>query len=400
MEHVKRKAAFHDLKLLASHFDYLILLFIVFFQGIISGFIAPVFPLWLKNRYNVETSELFYVLALSGIGTALLNLIAGRISDKVGDRKRYFQITIVLAFLRSLLFAFQPDILLVIIVNWFTQISTSAVVFSLVSDKIKANPIDVKPGLINSIVRVSVAVGMALGQPLGLMTFGKLTSPHFFILYCLFFAVLFLIVTLKLKNEARPVRIDKSVKQLKKGTPIFVTVAIFLIVSLIYCGNQSINTILVLHVSDKFSNQTLGSLLSFTVIGETICYLFAGKLLDKCGITKSLAIGIFCGCTYYTLLAFSNDLWQLYALQCVYVVQISIVFMSLMSYVQKLFQTEIGYANSVFFSSLIIASTTSNFYVGLMSRFGTKTLLLSFAILMILGMLSLLVFCKYQLNKE
>lgn len=381
----KMSGLFKDLLTTFAYSDYNKLLIVVFIQGVLSGIIAPVFPLWLSDQYNFDMGELFYILALSGVGTAFLNLGAGRISDHLGNRKVYLQITVALAIVRSLIFAIAPNIWLVIIVNWFTQISTSAVVYSLVSDKIKSHPIDVKPGSINSYVRIIVAIGLALGQPLGLFIYGRISATGFFVTYSLGFTFLLVLASLWIKNEAQPP--IKARKDVRKGSIAAVKVGftICLSVCLIYCGNQSINTILVLRISEKFGSGSLGTMLSYTTCIETILYLFAGRFMDRFGINRTLFMGILCGCLYYALLAFASELYVFYILQALYAVQIALLFLSLMTFVQTIYHSEPGYANALFFSALMIASTTSNFYVGYMSRFGTRWLLLSFVVLMLLG---------------
>jgi MFS family permease len=347
--------------------EFLHLAIIALFQGALAGAIAPVFPLWLRDYFGISLQDIFYIMALIGIGSSIINVTIGNITDRLGNRKAIFLVMIALVAVRNFLYAFLPNLILVIVTLWITQLSTSAIIFSIVNDKIdkhRAN-MKLKSEYINTFTRISVTIGFSIGAPTGLLIVSALSYQWFYIIYgisyCLAFLLVFVLIkedVILAKKERNPMALKGFVKNIK------VSLVVFVVLFFLFSGNQSMNTILSLFVTDSHTINMLGALMAYSVAFEVPFFLVSAKLIERIGAYRAMQLAAIVCAFYFLLLMISSHLAMLFVAQALGAFVTSLLFLSTMTYVQRLFENQTGYANFFYFTSVMMVSILGSAFVG------------------------------------
>ncbi|MFB5759254.1 MFS transporter [Paenibacillus medicaginis] len=395
--YISKKKSF---SIIFSNKDYVYLSLINVLQGLLSAIIVPVFPLWVMNEVHVSVSHVFYLLSVIGLGNAVINTFVGSLSDKLGKRKLFFELSMCLSIIRNVLYAFFPYITVIIIASWITQLSASGITFAILDDKIKANGDENHSGIINSIIRGAISVGFILGPWVGTMLISIMSYRTFFILYAMCYLLLLLLIRYLIHDSTKITPKKEVIKNKKKESirirSVYLTVGVIIFTVLIYAGIQSINPLLTLYVNERYETWVIGALLGFSVVFEIPFFIIVGKMVDKIGTERTLYIGIISEILYFALLSISTNIYVLFALQILGAFHTVILFISVMIYIQSLFEGKTAFSTSMFFSILMVTGTLSNGLIGLVLHSGYSKVFLLFAFCSLGGLTILLALSSYK----
>jgi MFS family permease len=358
--------------------EFAVLSVIAVVQGALAGAIAPVFPLWLRDHFDTSLQDIFYIVALIGLGSSIANIAIGRTTDKLGKRKTIFIIMLSLCAVRNYLFAFFPNMILVIATLWVTQLSTSAVIFSILNDKIKkedaAKKLELTPEYINTIIRISVSVGFSIGAPLGLAIVSAASYQWFYLWYGTMYIFAIALVFFLIKDDGIIPKKERQKQPLKSIISNFnMALLIFVMLFFLFSGNQSMNTIFSLFVTDTYTLNMLGILVAYSVAFEIPFFLVAAKLIERFGSYKVMLLAAVVCAAYFVLLMLSTHLAILFVAQILGAFVTSLMFLSTMTYVQGLFKEQVGFANFFYFTSVMMVAILGNALVGRLMVFGFST---------------------------
>ncbi len=386
------------------------LFFLAFAQGLLSALIAGVLPLWLRHQYGIAISDLFLVISISVIGTALLNLAAGHLADRRLGKKRYYLLALSLSALRYLAFAFHPQLVFVIALNWFTQLSASAVLFAFVADQCADYDAE-RRAQINASIRLAVSLGTIPGLSLGLFLYEGLSPlQYFFVLAGLHLALLLYLQLRFRERQAHlhqstvlddsypattngPKRCSKSlldtdrIRNRIRAWNLPLLSFVLVTTTLLFLGIQSIQTLLTLIVEERYGAKALAPLLSFSSSVDLIAFLAYPLALRWLHGQRLLRWTILLGVFYFALFPFAGELWIFYPLQFIGQIQAGFLFLSMMAWVQAQEPKRTAFMTSYFFTCLIIAATLSGLLISFVSRYSLHAVFFCFAGAMLLGLL-------------
>ncbi|WP_346015064.1 MFS transporter [Metabacillus halosaccharovorans] len=345
--------------------DYASLFVINFFLTVCTSMLVPVFPLWIINVVKVSPATVFYILAAIGIGSSILNIVIGYISDLIGKRKLIMEVKLILACIRALLYSFFPYVPIIIATSWLTQLSSGSLTFAILADKINKNN-DIKDkGTITSTIRTGVSLGFIFGPAIGTFIISIVPYEKFFLIYAgmnllLLIAFHYLIEdnkSAKIKRKKNPKPINVSISQIR-------FCLIMLLPILLFLGSQANGPLLSLYVESISNEWMLALVFGIGPLFELIAFPLIGKMTDKIGITKIIFLGIIGEILYFGMLSFSSNVWIILLIQIFGCFYIAVIFSSLMIYIQDKFMGLEGFSSSLYYSCISISGALGNIILG------------------------------------
>ncbi|MGW5955899.1 MFS transporter [Bacillus mycoides] len=336
------------------------------FMTILNSMMIPVFPLWILKVVNLSPASIFFILGITGIGSSILNIFIGYLTDIIGKRKLMLELKLALSCLRGLLFSFFPFTPIIIVTNCVTQLSSGSLIFAILADKIKDNNDEENKGLISSTIRAGVSLGFIFGPFIGTLIVSLVTYYYFFIIFS-FLNLLLLVAThycINDTNKKKTLTNNKDrCKRDKNKQPIKLFLITFLPICL-FIGNQTSGTLLSLLVNSISNQWMLAIIFGIGPLFEIIAFPLVGSLTDKWGTSKAVLSGILCEILYFTVLGVTNNIWIVLVVQVLGAFYVAVIFNSLMLYIQERFENRIGFSSSLYFSSISISSTIGNVLIG------------------------------------
>lgn len=126
---------------------------------------GTVFPLWITDKFNVNSAEVGLILGLSGISSILTRLIVGYLLDRIG-RKIILQVGLIISSGTILLFLLLNNPLFVFILR-FVQIiplvAASTALITIVTDTIPVNRRGEGLSYFTSSTTLPLAIGPFIG---------------------------------------------------------------------------------------------------------------------------------------------------------------------------------------------------------------------------------------------
>jgi MFS family permease len=359
------KNLFDSYALVIKDPDYRSLFILNFGISVLGAMLVPVFPLWVLQKVKISVSGVFFILAIVGVGSAILNIILGYVSDKIGKQKIFIEITLLLSIIRGILYSFFPLVSVIIAASWLTQVSSGALSFAMLKEKIIAKNHLSLEGKITSTVRASISIAFVLGPWLGITLVNLMSFEHFYLLYAALYFGLYLLVKFKVRDssmlKSSPLQNASKTKIKKQITPLGLSM---LLIVLLVAGNLSSSPLLVLELHNYASAKEIGIVFGAGPLFEVIAFPIIGHLNDKYGTYKTLLAGSIIGAIYFYLLSLSVNVYFVIACQIVGTLYVATLFSTLMIYIQKVLGGKSGFSSSFYFSAVSLAGVFCNALLG------------------------------------
>lgn len=400
-----------------NNVEYANIFSLSFATSFLSAMLIPVFPLWVAKDIKVPLPSMFFLFAILGVCGAILNAVVGMVSDRIGRRKIFIEVALVLAAFRGLMYSFFPYVFIIIIMSSLTQISMGALPFAALNKKIEQKRHKRLKGLITASVRTSVSLGYVLGPFVGILLIINISFKMFFLIYGLAYFILFLIVkfnvlnmlyprTNQVSNLSKPDELDKAKSCTQdviiaperktivpKPNKSNILAIIFSVASVIFlfAGNLTCNSLLTIYVDETFSRLAIAIVFGVGPVLEVFVFPLVGRLNDKFGVVKMVFIGAVSEIIYFALLAYVHNVYLIVLVQGFGTFYIAVLFSGAMMYIQNQIKQSIGFSSSVYFSAISIAKVIGNTLLGAMFiKYSYKECFLVLAFMTFIGLLFLI----------
>ena len=345
--------------------EYLRLFILSMLTSLFAAMSAPIFPLWLVLEVGVSASSVFFILAISGLGTSVINLYIGHLTDIIGKRKLIVEISFFLLSVRGFLYYFFPYVGVVIGASWLTQISNTSIIFAMLTEAIEHNNDENKQGLIISTVRTAVSIGYIIGPWLGITIANYSSYSLFFLIFGV--ANLFLLWFTKKFLKYSKIAENKKIKgsfPINRSNIGFVLGSSLLII-LLFSGSLTSGPLLALYVDELSIAWAVAAVFGVGPIFEIIVFPLVGVLSDKIGTIKTIILGAIGEVLYFLLLTMVDNIYGILLIQIFGTFYTAVLFTSVMIFVQdKIGGKQLGFSSSLYFSSMTVAGIVSNALLG------------------------------------
>lgn len=378
--------------------DYRNLFILNFGLSVLGAMLVPVFPLWVLQKVKVSVSEVFFILAIVGVGSAILNIVLGYLSDKIGKQKIFIEAALLLSIGRGILYSFFPLVGVIIAASWLTQVSSGALSFAMLKEKILAKNQLPLEGQITSTVRAAVSIAFVVGPWLGITLVHLMSFETFYLLYAGLYFALYLIVKFKIQDSSTLVtaRAEQQSSAVLKSQLTPLALCLLLIVLLV-AGNLSSSPLLVLELQNHASALAIGIVFGVGPFFEVIAFPLIGHLNDKIGTYKTLLLGGLIGVAYFYLLSLSLNVYFIITCQIIGTLYVATLFSTLMIYVQKVLGGKSGMSSSFYFSAVSLAGVFCNALLGTaLAKFDYSVGFLILAAVAVCGIIVLLVARRFS----
>ncbi|MCP1427469.1 SET family sugar efflux transporter-like MFS transporter [Paenibacillus sp. DS2363] len=375
-------------KLIWKNSQYRSVFTILTIVSMFSAMSIPIFPLWIEEVAQLPRSYVFFTLALSGLATPILNVIAGYWTDRVGNRKVLLELALLLMVLQGIMYTLFPYAWSVIAITWLTQFAKSSLLFAMIEDQIIREGHEDKRGILTSTVRSGVSFGYIVGPFFGILLANVVTYKYFFLVYGVLHAFLFIGSRFYLKKESRKrCNSHKRKARIEFKKQFFIISFSVLMAVCLLSGNMSVSSLLSLSVNDFASPWVLAIIFGLPPIIEIFVFPIVGLINDKLGSYKTLLIGIVCEVIYFVMLFFlKNPTWIIF-IQLFGTVYTVVLFSSLMIFIQTKLPGQTGLSSALYFSSMNSSRVLGQFILGFtVMRWGTYAGFLSLGLLALIGL--------------
>lgn len=377
--------------------DYRNLFILNFGLSVLGAMLVPVFPLWVLQKVKVSVSEVFFILAIVGVGSAILNIVLGYLSDKIGKQKIFIEIALLLSIVRGVLYSCFPFVSVIIAASWLTQVSSGALSFAMLKEKIIAKNQLALEGKITSTVRASISIAFVIGPWLGITLVHFMSFEKFYLLYAALYLGLYLIVKFKIQDSS-----TLSTSRAENHSQVnlqkqFLNLSLcLLLIVLLVAGNLSSSPLLVLELQGHASTTAIGIVFGAGPFFEVIAFPVIGHLNDKIGTYKTLLLGGLIGVSYFYLLSLSINVYFVIFCQIIGTLYVATLFSTLMIYVQKVLGGKSGMSSSFYFSAVSLAGVFCNALLGTaLAKFNYSVGFLILAVVAASGVVILLLARKF-----
>lgn len=280
----------------------------VILDNMLFGMIAPIIPLYVKDL-GASSGQLGLLMASYSATILIFAIPMGMISDRIG-RKPMIQMGLLGGGLSSIFFAVSEDLLLLLVSRIIQGFSTGLIFsscFAYIADIYPPNQRGGKMGLLGGFMGVGLIMGPVFGGTLADMG-GK--SLPFYISAAVFFLSFIPspVYLLETRSKAR----REEPLGLKSILSNFNILSILCIITLITIPWGSLEVVLPLHVSDRFSGGMtyLGTIFGAGAALFCVFRYVSGMISDHMGRRHLMLLGIFTLSLGLLLLSQANSLWS------------------------------------------------------------------------------------------
>jgi SET family sugar efflux transporter-like MFS transporter len=323
------------------------------FMGMGASMAFPLLTLYLVEDlgYRPSVASLFFLTSLVG---PLVSVATGRLSDRVPSRYPLIGFTALWLALGWLLIAFARSFWLVALVGvlFFGFIGTlNAQIFAQLRDYLTEQSFSRQNQIVAS-VRTAYAAGWIIGPILGSWVGLAIGLRELFVLT----ALLYLVSLAPLWYARTSRRLDEE----RQGAPtggLASAWRVFVFAGL--CALAMSGDTLKLSLLPLFMREQLaapawlqGAVISTQPVLELLLIPAMGVLADRIGAARLLIIGACAGIIGNALFALGQSIFVLFLGQAFVSVLVASVFGLGVTVAQDLYPEGVGYASSIFFSSL------------------------------------------------
>ncbi|APQ59601.1 MFS transporter [Paenibacillus polymyxa] len=341
--------------------------FIMFFIGTDTFIVSPLLPI-LRESFGISIEQSGWIVSAYALGYAVFALIAGPLSDE-WNRKKVLLFGLLGFGIFTLLCGFATDFWTMFAFRLLAGISAafaSPQVWAAIPQLVQPHKVLKAMG----VATAGLAVSQMLGVPIGsyLATTGWQT-PFIMIGCCTFLIVILTAVLLPSlpaslqKHKASS--IGSRYRSLLRGSTPKIAFLAYLLFQL---GNFAAFSFIGTWLSDKFSLNvgSIGTVILFLGLGNTISSLFGSSLVNKVGARHSLKYGIIFIGLLYLLLPYLPSVTYVEITYFLIFLILGMIFPLMMSLLQTLSATARGTISSLANSSMYCGTAVGSFTAGML----------------------------------
>jgi MFS transporter, SET family, sugar efflux transporter len=340
---MKKVTIMADFKLFLKIKGAWILLIGIFLYGIGTGILAPMNAVYMRNEIGLSKIEIVSIFSISLLLNMVTTILIGIISDKI-KRKKPLPIFACILCMTGLLIYMNATTYVETLIGMVFAVAPSGLIMGQFFAMARNHFMTLAPDIYEMAqiwLRAMVSVGFFTGLLVGanLYIIGNFKSVLWgnFLGYAALFVVLIFY-----KEYVEPASISSV-----KGEA-FSLVMLFALL-LLACADSLRGLYLPLVVFQLFKEPQLMSYLwSIQAVFELLFMTVAGYWANKFGSKPVIIIGSLCALTTYILYSVNPPIWVFFLVQPLYSFFVSVLYGVAMGYVQRMFNTRIGFGSSVY----------------------------------------------------
>jgi MFS transporter, SET family, sugar efflux transporter len=320
-----------------------ILLIGIFLYGIGTGILAPMNAVYMRDEIGLSKIEIVSIFSISLLLNMVTTILIGIISDKI-KRKKPLPIFACILCMTGLLIYMNATTYVVTLIGMAFAVAPSGLIMGQFFAMARNHFMTLAPDIYEMAqiwLRAMFSVGFFTGLLVGanLFIIGNFKSVLWgnFLGYATLFVILILY-----KEYVEPASISSV-----KGEA-FSLVMLFALL-LLACADALRGLYLPLVVVQLFKEPQLMSYLwSIQAAFELLFMTVAGYWANKFGSKPVIIIGSLCALTTYILYSVNPPIWVFFLVQPLYSFFVSVLYGVAMGYVQRMFNTRIGFGSSLY----------------------------------------------------
>jgi len=320
-----------------------ILLMGIFLYGIGTGILAPMNAIYMRDGIGLSKIQIVSVFSISLVLNMVTTIVFGIISDKI-ERKKPLPISACILCMTGLLIYMNASTYVVTLIGMVFVVAPSGLIMGQLFSMSRNHFMTLAPDIYEMAqiwLRAMFSVGFFTGLLVGanLYIIGNFKSVLWgnFMGYAILFVVLIFY-----KEYKQPTAITSM-----KGEA-FSLVMLFALL-LLACADALRGLYLPLVVFQLFKEPQLMSYLwSVQAVFELLFMTVAGYWANKFGSQRVIILGSLCALTAYLLYSVNPPIAVFFLIQPIYSFFVSVLYGVAMGYVQRMFNTRIGFGSSLY----------------------------------------------------
>ena len=355
-------------------------LIVIFMTGLAGALRIPALTVYLHKEVTNDPMMVGLFYSINSLVSMILSQIVAHYSDRYPNRKLIIALSCVMQMFGCLLFAFNRDYYVLLILGTLILglgSSASSQLFALSREYSNSQKRD--STMFNTVLRAQLSLAWIVGPPLAYLLSDQFGFTFMYCAAATIFAMSIIIVVLMLpqavSSDPNIANLNEDEQIREEGISSNRNSVILLCVTCLFvwtCNSMMfINMPIYLSESLGLSDRLAGLLMGTAAAIEIPVMLIAGyctKFIDK----KSLMlIGIVAGIGYYLCLSLATTEWQLIAIQLLNGLFVGILASIGMIYFQDLMPYKMGTATTLFTNTGSASWVTAGPIAGIMaSQFG------------------------------
>lgn len=384
-----------------------VLFLINFIFGLSSSFFAPFSSLFGIDEAGMSNVGFGFFMTIMAVGGVTISSYIAKLSDTSTSRKKIMVIAAIAGVIGYTLFAFQRNYIALALTGFFVLGTAGAAVpqlWAYARDALKqANIPSEQTPFVMSIFRMFFALSWTVGPALGSVLLLTVGFKGLFLSVASGNLLALLTILFLLKDVPREhVSIQKAPrlgKYVKKPHIFAYLAAAFLLstATSIHMLNVPQFVTKVLHGTEM----DVGIIFSVPPMFEVPMMIIVGIVATKIDNALLIKIGFLIAFTYFLLLCFVTEPWQIYPIQVLSAAQVSITAGIAISYFQDFIPEAQGTATTLYMNTTSIGSTLGFLLFGFISQIiNYGSLITVYTIFAGAGLLILVIFGKEKVNSS
>lgn len=320
-----------------------ILLIGIFLYGIGTGILAPMNAVYMRDEIGLSKLEIVSIFSISLLLNMITTILVGIISDKI-KRKKPLPIFACILCMTGLLIYMNGTTYAETLIGMVLAVAPSGLIMGQFFAMARNHFMTLAPDIYEMAqiwLRAMLSIGFFTGLLVGanLYIIGNFNSVLWgnFLGYAALFVVLIFY-----KEYSEPASVSSV-----KGEAFSLVMLLALL--LLACADSLRGLYLPLVVFQLFNEPQLMSYLwSIQAVFELLFMTVAGYWASKFGSKPVIMVGSFCALTTYIVYSVSPPLWVFFLVQPLYSFFVSVLYGVAMGYVQRMFNTRIGFGSSLY----------------------------------------------------
>lgn len=328
-------------------------LFVIFMTGLAGALRIPALTVYLHQEVTNDPMMVGLFYSINSLLAMVLSQIVAHYSDQYPNRKGIIAVSCLMQMLGCLLFAFNRDYYILLIVGTLILglgSSAGSQLFALAREYSAAQNRDTT--MFNSILRAQLSLAWIVGPPLAFFLADQFGFTFMYVAAATIFAVSIIIVILMLPQAVDSAQKFATEQELRDDGIISNRRSVILLCItclLIWTCNSMMFINMPIYLTELGLSERLAGLMMGTAAGIEIPVMLIAGYCTRFVSKKSLMlIGIVAGIAYYLGLALAQTEWQLIAIQLFNGLFVGILASIGMIYFQDLMPYKMGTATTLF----------------------------------------------------
>ncbi|QGM80764.1 sugar efflux transporter [Otariodibacter oris] len=353
-------------------------LMVIFMTGLAGALRIPALSVYLHKEVTNDPMMVGLFYSINSLVSMILSQIVAHYSDKNPNRKKIIAVSCLMQMLGCLLFAFNRDYYVLLILGTLILglgSSVTSQLFALSREYSKSQKRD--STMFNTVLRAQLSLAWIVGPPLAYFLSDQFGFTFMYSVAATIFAISIIIVLLMLPqavtSSPQNANNDQSLREEGITSNRNSIILLSLVCLLVWTCNSMmfINMPIYLNTDLGLSDRLTGVLMGMAAGIEIPVMLIAGYCTNWMSRKTLMIIGIVAGMCYYMALSFVQTEFQLIAIQLLNGLFVGILASIGMLYFQDLMPYKMGTATTLYNNTGIGSWITAGPIAGFMaSQFG------------------------------